>query len=309
LRPAKAYLYAHNWIGQRHSYDPYWWIGNIEVFEEGTDATVTVTVYNDEWWNNQINISDVIVEMDWGINYSSTEVSQAIPYVMPYATYHTFTVTFLVPSISVASNFVSHGYRLIVEEVNATTGPKQKWTHSWSTYSSGFYVYSSVQKEAMVLYDEVRALESFVWWSFDSIEARNMWYDGEWHSDLGMMSYQSGDFDDARTHWTSALSLMNQAYALEQDYDQDWADYYDDYDQQWDDLYLQEMEAEVALAEAEGTARLIEANATMKSAEADMIIADAQLSLAQAAMTQAYAWIVFGIGFIIFGIAAVVWAF
>jgi hypothetical protein len=308
IRPAKAYINNYQWFGQEHYYDPYWGSYYITVFQENTNATLLVTVYNSYWWASSLNISAVKVYMDWNQNYSSTEVSVDTPFAMPYATYHTFTITFTVPSVSVASNLFRHGWTIYVEEVNATSGPKQVTLHdSWS--GTGFTVYSTVQKEAMMLYDEINALfNAYYWGSFGSVEAQNLWNNGTLYYNMGEDNYRSGNFDEAKTQYTTALNLLKQAITTEKIYDQNWQDHNDNYNQQMDTLDMSMQQALIAKYNAEAEAALKEANASMRSADAEMKTAEAQFALAQAAMTQAYAWIVFGIGFVIFGIAAVVWA-
>ncbi len=308
IHPAKAYISTYDWKGQYHIYDPYWSSYSVEVFEEGTNATLTVTLYNDWWWVDHVNISAVIVNMDWGMNYSSTEVNEANPYSMPDYTYRTFTVAFTVPPVSVASNLFTHGWTIYVEHVNATTGPK--YTMLWDSWSgSGFIVYSSAQKQAMILYDEIYTWFNMMAWSWDSVEARNLYYEAYTEWQLAIPRHRSGHFDDALASYTSILNMLDQALSTEQAYDLGWQDHSDDHSQTTDDLEIAEKEAKIAGYEAEADARLIEADAAMKEANATMRRADADFALAEAHMTQAYAWMIFGIGFIIFGIAACIWAF
>jgi len=292
ISPTQAYITNYNWLGQRHNYDPFWNSYSLTVFPEGTDATLTVTVYNDIWWANSLNISAVKIYMDWNQNYTSTECSETNPVVMSYGTSRTFLIRFEVPSTAGASNLFQHGWTIYVDQVNATSGPTEVTSHA-TWYGSYFVVYSAVQKEAMNLYDEIRMLTSY-YWSFGSVEAQSLWYNGSMHYAMGEDSYISGNFDSAKTHYETALNLMNQAIDTETARDLDLQDYEDNYDRQLDQANLNQIETN--------------ANATMKIADATMKEAEATYALAQAAMTQAYAWIVFGIGFVIFGFAAVIWA-
>jgi len=230
--------------------------------------------------------------MDWNQYYTSTECSETNPVVMPYGTSRTFLISFEVPSTAVASNLFRHGWTIYVDQVNATRRPTEV-TSLDTLYGSGFVVYSTVQKEAMNLYDEISMLFSY-YWSFGSVEAQSLWYNGSMHYAMGEDSYVSGNFDSAKTHYETALNLMNQAIDTETARDLDLQDYEDNYDRQLDQANLNQIETN--------------ANATMKTADAAMKEAEATYALAQAAMTQAYAWIVFGIGFVIFGFAALLWA-
>ena len=301
INPIQAYINNYNWLGQRHYYDPFWDSYYLTVFQEGTDATLTVTVYNNYGWANSLNISAVKIFMDWNTNYTSTDCSETNPVVMSYGTSRTFFISFEVPSTAVASNLFRHYWTIYVEEVNATSGPTEVTSHDmW--YGSGFVVYSTVQKEAMNLYDEIDMLfDYYYYYSFGSVVAQRLWYNGSMHYEMGENSYESGNFDSAKTHYETALNLMNQAIDTETAYDLDWQEYEDDYDRQMDALYM--MQEQAYLEQIETLA-----NATMKEADAAMKTADAQFALAQAAMTQAYAWIVFGIGFVVIGFAAVIWA-
>ncbi len=297
IAPAKAYTYSHSWIGQSH-YDPFWGT-TLTVFQEFSTAIATITVRNNGPYD--LNVSEVTIGMDWGNNYSSTECSAASPVVIsPGEQYRTFTVTFNVPATSVASNLYRHYYTIYVYEVNATSGPQEVNLHDMDSYS-GFTVYSTTQKNAMKLRDEISLLSEIYDgspWNYpdwmDSIDARSLWENYTIHHDTGDHDYDAGHFDSAETHYETALDLLQQAISTELAYDLEEHQYQDSYDRQIDSLDILQRQANIANTSAT-------ANATLRTA-------DATYALAQAAMTQAYAWIVFGIGFVVFGIAAVVWA-
>jgi hypothetical protein len=315
-RPAQAYISTYQWFGQVHPYDAYYAISGLTVFPEGTVATLLVTVYNPSGMRD-LNVSAVKVLMDWNVNYTSAECNTTNPAVMRPLTYRTFTITFTVPSTSVASNLFRHGYVIYVEEVNATSGPHMIMLHdSWSGY--GFIVYSTVQKEAQQLYDEINLLRDIYGTSpaFSDTTASSLWRDGTAHYEMGVSSYRSGAFGPAKTHYETALGQLNQALSTERTYDSTWQDFEDEYDQDQANVDIMQMQAQLslyqaqtALYEAQAEAAIMEANASMTVADAELTRADAQMALAQAAMTQAYAWITFGIGFIVFGFAAVIWAY
>jgi len=304
IYPVQANISYSDWMGQTHSYDPYlnargyypYW---PTVFPEGTNATLMVIVYNNYWGADSLNVSAVKVLMDWNTNYSSTECSETGPVVMPYNTYRTFTIEFEVPSISVASNLFMHRYTIYVEEVNATGAVFPH--HSINGYD--FVVYSTIQKEDMNLYDDMKNLFSNYGYnpSFSDTNAYSLWKNGTEHYYLGLYKHETGQFDSAKTHYELALGLLNEAIATEAAYDLDRQEYDDNYDRQMDALYMMQEQAYLKQIETY-------ANATMKEADASMRIADAQFALAEATMMQAYAWIVFGIGFVVFGFAAVIWA-
>lgn len=298
IRPAKANIDSVNWMGEFHYYDPYWGAYSLRAFEEGTVAQLAVRVYNH--WGYDLNVSAVTVYMDWNQNYSSAQVSDTSPSVMPQFTYRTFLITFTVPGVTTASNLYSHSYTVYVDYINATghTRPFDDWS-----FSSGFIVYSNEQKECMRLYDEVQAMFSTYGSSpgFSANEAYVMWREGYMLQQLAYNAHRYGSFTDAMNYYDDALDKMNTALGIEADYDQEWEDYWDTNEREWEAIYMAEEQAFVLNMEAE-------ANATIIEAEAVATNASARTTLAQAALTQSYAWIVFGIGFIVFGVAAVVWA-
>jgi hypothetical protein len=305
VRPAKAYINTYDWVGPTRYYDPYWGSYYLMFHPEGSVATLIVQVYNGYGWASSLNISAVKVYMDWNVNYSSTEVSETEPFEMPYNTYHWFTITFTVPATTTASNFFSHGWTIYVEEVNADGDVS---SHDVWASSSGFYVYSTDQNDAMKLYDELEMIyDIYGWWpSFDDQAAYDMWTSGHSHYETGIAAYENGDFPTAKTQYGLALTAYNDALAAESEYDQAWQVYDDDYNKQWDAVMLDQEKADLAVTNAEAQAMLIEANATKTNAEAN---AEAVKLAAQAANTQALAWVIFGIGFMIIGIAACIWAF
>jgi len=194
-----------------------------------------------------------------------------------------------VPSTSTASNLVTHGYTIYVEEVNATTGAKQVSNHDTDT-GTGFVVYSTTQKAVQRLYDEVSALIGTSP-TFQSIEGQMLWTNGTLEYNSGLSSHRSADFSNAKTHYENATELLHQALSTETSFQK----YSEDLVILGQQVVITQLQANVSYTQAL-------ANATLKEADAAMI-------RAQAINTQAIAWIVFGIGFVVFGVAAVVWAY
>ena len=316
MHPVQAYIYSFQWIGEVH--DDLYWGTTITVFPEGTTATLQVKVYNPSSIK-PLNVSAVIVWLDWNQNFSSTECSKDDPFVIEPHQYHTFTISFTVPSVSIASNLIDHAFTIYVKEVNATTGPKEEKLHDYWSISGGFKVYSQVQYEAQLLYEEIQFLTSGIYLYFESIEAWMLWNNATYKFNFGKQSYMSGDFNNAKTQYEEALDLYYQALSAEEEYQKKR----EDLDYLMDQAYLTQAQAEAhyldaqakyyeALANAtktEAEAAMIEANAAKTEAEAAMKQADAELILAENARIQSIAWILFGLGFLVFGIAAVVWAY
>jgi hypothetical protein len=279
----------------------------MTAFEEGTTATLTVTIYNNYWWASTLNVSAVKVYMDWNVNYSSTEVDEDDPFLMPYNTYHTFTITFTVPAVTVASNLIWHGYTIYVEELDADDDVLSHDT--WA--GTGFIIYSADQKDAMLLYDEINVLYDTYGWnpSFSNQEAYDLWRSGRAQYETALNSHYTGDFSGALTHYGLALDAFNDALATESAYDTEWQDYEDDYDKQWDAFELDQQEAQAAYYWAQANYYATAGNASLIEAEASQMEAEASMKLADAAMMNAYGWMIFGFGFIVFGIAACIWAY
>lgn len=297
VNPAEAGIEGINWFPPyvMKGYDSLFYHEDIVGYEEGAEALVQVPVYSDYYVGypyyeyRPVNVSAVKVEFDWGINYTSNEVSTANPFqIMPYQR-HIFTVNFTVPSTTVASNFVAHTYKIYVEHVNATTGPKEivdtwvvNWNWWWPAYK--FAVFSADQADAMDLYVECQAYYSaYPSYYFSDIEARLLASQANVEGSLGGLYYMRGDFAGAKTQYQTALDLCSQAIAAEK---------------AWGIPY---QEAMLNVTQTEAEAALTEANAAMKEAEATEM-------QAQAAMNQSYAYIMFGLGWIIIGIGIVIYA-
>src|SRR4030042_3763925 len=136
---------AHN------SYDDFYG-ASVTGYEENTTAILVVNVYN-AYHVVQVNVSKVTVGFDWGVNYTS---SIADPYAIQPFESHVFTVTFTVPSVLMASNFVTHSYVIYVEHVNSTAGFKEL-VSAWTRSDDGFVVFSSDQADARNFRDQANA--------------------------------------------------------------------------------------------------------------------------------------------------------
>jgi hypothetical protein len=325
-RPVAGYIDSYRWLGTTFYYDTYWDQYYVTVFPENTIATLSVVVYNSAAVD--LNVSAIKVLMDWNINYTSSECSVDNPIALTPYMYHTFSLTFTVPDVTVASNLARHGYTIYVEQVNATTGNKQASLHDRQS-DFGFIVYSTTQLEAQRLYEELDVLMGTSHY-FQSSQAQALWDNGTTEFYLGESSHWSGDFSAAKAHYEAARSLLYQALSTELSYEgtldnnelqysslqnmllqaqidqyKAQAAYYNGQAEYYKGLgAYQQAQATASLMEA--NASLIEANASLVEANAAMRNADAQFALLN---TQGYAWILFGFGFIVFGIAAVVWAF
>jgi hypothetical protein len=208
-----------NWINTlaRSGFDDFY--GTISVaYEENTTGVFVVNVYNDHTPAEQINVSAVKVGFDWGQNYTSTECNTTNPFVIPASQSHLFTVTFTVPSVLVASNFVTHSYTTYVEQVNSTSGGQQMVQPVWTQDGSSFAVFSSDQADA---YNSKKQLDAYP--TTDTIsgfpivtaQARELIVQAGVAKTLAANYYRQGDFDNAKKYYGNALNYIQEAFSNE----------------------------------------------------------------------------------------------
>ena len=192
----------------------------IYAYETNSTATLIVTVENDyreAGVPKPINISTVGVRFDWNDAYKSTECSLDDPVTLEFGEFHTFAVKFSVPDTDTATNQYLHGYKVYVEHVNSTTGPKEV-VDAWEELNMrfpNFAVYSSDQADAQ---DLAQMLDVLPLPAFTSAKANLLVYKAENETTYGDRLYRKGDFAEANDHYGEALSLYNEAYVAEEDY-------------------------------------------------------------------------------------------
>ena len=275
--------------------------GAIIAYRTGSTAKLAMTVDH----NNvaRANISAVKVWFDWGVNYTSTEVSETSPVQLNSTNpKRVFNIEFTVPATTVASNLFVHSYTIYIEQVNATTGPKKLVNPLSPVTYSNFVVYSSDQADARELNQKVD-LYSEPTDGFSSVEAQVLWQKGLDEASRGDTFYSVAEFASAKTSYQNAITLYEEAYAAEKAFSQDNRESNTNYNNALAGYYA-------ALADSSAK----QANATMKEADASMIQADAATTLADAAvrqadaaLTNAYGWLSLGIGWILIGIGAIVY--
>lgn len=221
LPAVNAAISSFNWIGAvtRNSFDAFYGT-SITAYTEGTSADLVVNVYNDySYFGVPINVSAVKVGFDWGQNYSSSECSINKPFSVPSRQSHVFTINFTVPSASLASNLVVHGYTIYVEHVNSTTGNKRivgTWTQSPS--QPDFVVFSSDQADAYNYRKQVEAYPS-TYYGLPIITAkgRELVLESNVAQSMGSDAYARGDFSGAKQYYKDALDSIQQAWSNETD--------------------------------------------------------------------------------------------
>lgn len=265
----------------------------VIAYAEGATAKLAVTVDRDGApVITQVNITAVSVVFDWGGNYTLALTS---PYILnDTITQAAFTVTFTVPSSTIASNLFLHTYRVIVKYVT-TSGANQ-----FVTISDMFAVYSTTQSDAQTQGQTANGYSGPVG-GFESPEANILWEKGNAALSKGNIAYTQGNFAAAKTYYENAITLYEQAYTTETSQDTRAAQ-------------TAQMLADANYRDALANATTTQANAATKQADASMIEAnaattqaEAALRQADAALTNAYGWMAFGFGWILIGIGAVIY--
>lgn len=192
----------------------------IYAYEYNSTAVLSVTVRNNypAITDKNLNISALKVWMDWGTNYTSAMTTMDKPYVIPWNENRVIPIEFKVPSSNVASNKAVYGYTIYLEYVNATTGPKK--IIGWDKIFAGldFVVYSNDQVEAQETMSIVnRMLATTDPDDFNSTKAKIWWIKAENETFIAGTDYARGDFGNAKTHCQNAMSMINEAFAAEQD--------------------------------------------------------------------------------------------
>jgi hypothetical protein len=302
--PIQTFTWLPTYLMTGYQSEPYW--DYIVVYEDGATVSLLVSVMNDAYPTQTLNVSKVIINFyDMGKN--KTLDYSASPHPITYNNVEYFTVTFTANVAEAGVGSLDHVYRVYVEHVNATSGPTIRvgtytlyWDDVYPYYK--FVVWSSAQANADTLATEYQYYESnFPWSWFNSIEARQLAFQATIHGDMGSTAYNDEDYSSAVTHYQTALDLYGDALAAEQD----WVS------------TNQDAELNVTLTEAAAT--MTDANASLKLAEAAQTEADAALIganatrvQAEAALTNAYGFYFIGIGFAVgwslMGIGVIIYA-
>lgn len=308
IAPAQARATGWRWLSPIfNGNDPFLGV-HVVAFRESSTAMLEVSVDRTNSPDIRLlNVSAVKVNFDWGINYTSTDVSQDNPVQLnPNRTIGAFTIAFTVPPVSVASNLIPHTYKIYVEYVNATTGPKSVVGTFIALpnfpVDPYFAVYSNDQADA-----ELSKLNASTYTppsgGFSSSEAKILWAKGIVEMGMGDTAYMLGNFASAKVNYQSAIAFFEQAYTAEATYSQD-------YRTSETDMYTAQASYYNALANASS----VQANAAMKDADAHTIEANAATTQAEAAgrqadaaLTNAYGWMAFGIGWILIGIGVIIY--
>ena len=296
IRPANANIEQILWQPPYVISNP----GDFVVYKDGTTAALAVSVLNDYASGYKMNVSKVTINF-YTMNKNKTLDLSASPHQLLYLNTEVFTVSFTA-SFAETGGFQQE-YKVIVEWVNATTGPMkvvgywQQWWYSFSPYFM-FAVYSTAQADALSEMTQVEAYNSaYPYSSFSSIAGRQLAQKAYIEYSAGLDDYSDhGDYASAKTHFDTALTLYGQAIDAEKNYQTKSQDAYLNQSVNLGQSYLTTAKAAMA-----------EANASQTEANAAMVTANSARASADAALTNAYGWMAFGVGWVLIGIGAIIY--
>lgn len=211
----RADIESVTWLGYTYKGTDEYYGADVYAYEEGSTATLWLNVKNEyvnaTGYGQTINVSKVKVGFDWNVNYT-TEFTT--PYKIESGNSTSFSVTFIVPSTTDASNLVLHGYTIFVEHVNATGQIVDTMT-TGDTYrkNPNFAVYSADQADAQELHQIISRMPKP---SFNSTSASLLVYKAQNETSIGEALYERGDFAGAKAHFSTSLILYNEAYTEEE---------------------------------------------------------------------------------------------
>lgn len=211
--------FTYSWRGATYiGNDPYY-NATVFAYEENTTAILSITITASS--NETLNVSNVRVAFDWADGtYNGSHADEVISaenlLIIPEAESRIVGISFAVPSTSVASNLYLHSYTIIVEHVNATSGPT-KTTQMPPQFAFNFAVYSAVQADARDLFVRVETVKTPTA-NFSSSKAKILVYKAENETSNGDMYYTRGNFAGAKAHYDATLALYNSAYVAEETY-------------------------------------------------------------------------------------------
>lgn len=188
------------WVDPEYrGYDSLMFYTNIVGYVTGTTARLRVPFSNN--YGSDRNVTEVSVWFDWGETYNSTECSSTNPVEIKNGGAHTFTITFTVPSTTIASNLVRHSYMITVNYTTSTT----------TRTNSDFVVFSSDQADALKAYNELAAIFSYSP-SFSTAKAKVLWSNARAQNSLGALHYRGGKFSEANATFQTTRNIVDQAF-------------------------------------------------------------------------------------------------
>ena len=262
---------------------PYVDLDGTVVYKEGSTATALIGIINDVSPEIMMNVSKVVLEF-YTLRLNRTLDMSASPRQLRHDEYGAFTLSFTADAAAFYPG-LSYDFNLIIEWVNATTGPQRivgYWEYpAWWIGMERFEVYPASQVDAIDSLQKYRSYYSYYssyYWQ--SMAAREKSTQAVVEKGLGDTYYDRGDYANALTKYNLANTLWEEAVAAEKT----WRTVMENAD----------------------------LNVSVTEASASLMLANAARVEADAAMTNANGWFFIGIGFALgfslIGVGAVVYA-
>ncbi len=278
ISPAKADFNLGNWRPIYVSKS-----SSTVIYKDGATASCILGFTNDVAPGFVMNVSKIVIEF-YQIWKNKTLDLSAAPQQLQYNQQGIFTLSFTASGSEFFSG-QAFDYNLIIEWVNATSGPMRivgyrERTRTWAGMPT-FQVYPAAQADAADSLAKYNAYyDNYGTWYFGSVLGRQKANQAIVEKELGDMYTGRGDYASALTRYNNANALYEEALAAEFGWRTKWED--------------------------------AELNVTLTEAAATMITAQAAKAQADAAITNAYGWYFVGIGFAIgwslMGVGVIIWA-
>jgi hypothetical protein len=211
--PAQGSIESVHWIAPlvNDEHDGYYG-AYVAGYQAGSTAEFIISVTND-LYSGSMNVSAIKIWFDWGVNYTDNNptYNASSPVAIESGLLRVFAVSFDLPDNTVASNLVTHNYRIYVEDVNSTGG----LIHHYTYYGSDFAVFSSAQANAWNLMKQIDQYNFYT--TFLTSQAKQQLLQAQIALNLGDAAYDDGDFGGAVSYYTNASSLIQNAYSSEYD--------------------------------------------------------------------------------------------
>jgi hypothetical protein len=300
INPAQADIQQWTWLPPYVSKVD----GSYVVYKDGQTASLLVPVKNDVGVN-LMNVSLVYITFDW--NQNKTLDLSASPERIESGATEFLTVSFVVSATEAVSSSIQHTYTVSVVYVNATGKIVGTLSRSWDFFGGNnkwkFVVYSTDQVDALDLQTRYNSyLTNYPLSWFINAEARLSAAQAQAEGTMATTDYATRqDYALAKTEYTTALSIYDQAVAKE-----------DEFRTASENAMLNTTLTANAVAMMNGSAALKYGEAAQTEANAALITANATKLQAEAALTNAYGFYFIGLGFAIgwtfIGIGVIIYA-
>ena len=197
-------------------YEPIYYFENIIGYEAGSTARLAVIVENNA--HSLMAVSSVTITFDWGEN--KTLDLETSPVKISLGNRYVFTISFIVPSRTIASGEIPHTYKVYIK-FNANEGPIDEilsydWNDSSPSYK--FAIFSRDQVDVTNLWSRFNVYPSSPPNWMASSEAKELWYEAQSMAMNASSLHASGDFANAKTQLEAVLKRINDAFMAQIDF-------------------------------------------------------------------------------------------